>query len=73
MKTHNENQQPSGNGTDFVNHQSELDRAKNERIKSDKRTEKSEEDQVNRKENRTHKTGVSQKKTGGGKQISPGT
>lgn len=59
-------------GTDFVDHQKILDQAKNERIKNQQGTEKIDPEQANRPENRDHKTDLSQKKTGGGKQSSPG-
>ena len=68
-----ENQTPKGDATDFIDHQSEMDKAKNERIKSNQNSQKIESRQRNQKENETTKTDVSQKKTGGGKQVSPGT
>jgi hypothetical protein len=60
-----ENQKQKGDGTDFVKLQSDLDNAKNERKKDGSNN--------NRNENSVRKTDVSQKKTGGDKQVSPGT
>jgi hypothetical protein len=48
------------------------DKAKNERIKTETGEEKLDPEQANRPERRGHKTDLSQKKTGGGKQSSPG-
>jgi hypothetical protein len=59
-------------GSDFVDHQKTLDKAKNERIKTETGEEKLDPEQANRPERRGHKTDLSQKKTGGGKQSSPG-
>ena len=59
-------------GSDFVDHQKVLDKAKNERIKSEQDSDKLDPEQANRPERRGHKTDLSQKKTGGGKQSSPG-
>lgn len=64
-------QQPSGDGTDFIKQQSELDQAKNERVKSTEQSGKVRSAKSNN--NDTIKTDVSHKKTGGGKQVSPGT
>jgi hypothetical protein len=60
-----ENQKPKGDATDFIKLQSDLDKAKNERL-NDESNEDNSEDAAT-------KTDVSQKKTGGGKQVSPGT
>ncbi|HEY0653500.1 MAG TPA: hypothetical protein VGD65_10240 [Chryseosolibacter sp.] len=71
MTNSEDNKQPTGDATDFINQQSELDKAKNERIKSNEQSGKVRAAQ-NSKED-TLKTDVSRKKTGGGKQVSPGT
>jgi hypothetical protein len=60
-----ENQKPKGDATDFIKLQRDLDKAKNERLKD--------ESIENNSEELATKTDVSKKKTGGGKQISPGT
>jgi hypothetical protein len=59
-------------GSDFVDHQKVLDQAKNERIKKEQGSDKIDPEQANNPANRNHKTDLSQKKTGGGKQSSPG-
>jgi hypothetical protein len=59
------NQKPKGDATDFMKLQSDLDKAKSDRQKNDAAENNSDENVT--------KTDVSQKKTGGGKQISPGT
>lgn len=61
----------SGNesGKSFRDQQSAIDSALNEKIKEESDNDES---QVNRKERRDHATTVSHKKTGGGKQKSPG-
>lgn len=66
MAQPNEEQSPKGDGTDFTDLQSDLDKAKNERLKEEQKPN-------DRKDDLTTKTDVSKKKTGGGKQISPGT
>ena len=58
-------------GKAFESHQRAIDTALNEKIKNEKGSDKL-DPQANRKENRSHKTDVSKKKTGGGKQSSPG-
>jgi hypothetical protein len=60
------------NAAEFVDHQRLLDNAKNERIKEETRTSKLHPDTANNPAKRTRKADTSQKKTGGGKQISPG-
>lgn len=64
MKESN-NQQPNGNANNFPQDQSDLDKAKNERIKEDGES-------ANKKDDLTTKTDTARKKTGGGKQVSPG-
>jgi hypothetical protein len=56
----------------FVDHQRVLDDAKNERTKEETGTEKLDPENANNPARRNHKTDVSEKKTGGGKQSSPG-
>jgi hypothetical protein len=58
--------------SDFVDHQRVLDDAKNERIKAEKGNDKLDPKDANNPARRNHKTDVSQKKTGGGKQSSLG-
>lgn len=53
-------------GTSFQNHQSAIDKALNEKIKSEGGTD------VNQNGKRDRSTDVSEKKSGGGKQKSPG-
>jgi hypothetical protein len=60
-----EDQKSKGDGTDFVNHQRDMDKARNERRKDQPGQTREEDESV--------KTDVSQKKTGSGKQVSPGT
>ena len=67
MKKANQN-----TGRDFVNHQQAVDKAKNEKLKNETGSTKLDPAQANRSERRNLKTDVSQKKTGGGKQSSPG-
>lgn len=62
-QTKNENTKDDAN--DFTKYQSDLDKAKDERLKD-------ESEPANKKENLTVKTDVPRKKTGGGKQDSPG-
>jgi hypothetical protein len=62
----NENETAKGSGTEFTNLQSDLDKAKNERSKDERKP-------GNKKDAEIIKTDVSQKKTGGGKQVSPGS
>lgn len=61
-----------GDGADFINRQRAVDEAKNEKMKENQGSGKIDPEQVNREKNRTHKTDVSEKKTGGGKQVTPG-
>lgn len=59
--------------TDFTQQQKAVDLAKNEKIKSDKGTDSLDPRDANNASQRTHKTDISRKKNGGGKQVSPGT
>ena len=59
-------------GAEFVDHQQQLDNAKNERIRTETGGEKLDPRNANNPARRNHKTDTSQKKTGGGKQVSPG-
>lgn len=69
----NKNVQPEENsGSTFVDSQSALDQAKNERIKSETGEESLDPEQANNPARRNHKTDVSRKHTGGGKQSNPG-
>lgn len=69
----NKTTQPEKNsGSAFVDSQSALDTAKNERIKSETGEESLDPEQANNPARRNHKTDVSRKHTGGGKQSSPG-
>jgi hypothetical protein len=61
-----------GAGADFINHQRAVDQATNEKIKSEQDTDKIDPEQANRPNNRGRETDVSEKKSGGGKQGSPG-
>lgn len=63
----------TGSGTEFSNSQQATDKAKNEKIREEQQSEKIDPSQANREKARTYKTDVSKKKTGGGKQINPGT
>jgi hypothetical protein len=67
----NEKENNTGSGKSFRDHQRAIDRALNEKIKSESGEENAGA-QTNRKERRDRSTDVSQKKTGGGKQKSPG-
>jgi hypothetical protein len=69
----NDNKETNNNdsGRAFESQQRAIDTAVNEKIKDEKGTDRL-DPQANRKENRVHKTDVSRKKTGGGKQSSPG-
>jgi hypothetical protein len=60
------------NGAEFIDHQRQLDNIRNERIKEQTRANKLQPEIANDPARRNHKTDTSQKKTGGGKQISPG-
>lgn len=64
---------PEGPGASFASQQRALDTAYNEKIKSEEGTDKLDPAQANRSDRRTHKTDVSRKKTGAGKQVNPGT
>lgn len=68
----NERDVRDGAGTAFRDHQQQIDKAKNERIKSETESEKLDPRAANNSWRRSHKTDVSHKKTGGGKQSSPG-
>lgn len=59
-------------GSSFVDHQSLVDKAKNERIKAETESEELDPEQANNPARRNVKTNVSTKRTGGGKQSSPG-
>ena len=72
MAKTNAKQGDDGTGTDFINHQRAMDEAKNEKIKSEQGTDKIDPQQANRPNNRGRETDVSEKKSGGGKQSSPG-
>jgi hypothetical protein len=61
-----------GTGSEFAKHQSAVDKAQNEKIKSEKGADKISPEDANRKNDRKLKTDVSVKKTGGGEQVSPG-
>lgn len=69
----NKTTQSETSGSDFQDHLSAVDKAKNERIKEDPRSKGREQEQMNRAENRSSKTDVSTKKSGGGKQSNPGS
>jgi hypothetical protein len=58
-------------GKSFHDHQRAIDSAVNEKIKSENSSTEA-GSQMNRREKRDRTTDVSQKKTGGGKQKSPG-
>jgi hypothetical protein len=73
MAKSNVRRDDQGDGADFINHQRAVDEAKNESIKAERDTDKIDPEQANREKNRTHKTDVSVKKTGGGKQVTPGS
>lgn len=59
--------------TDFTQQQKAVDLAKNEKIKAEKSTDKLDPSDANNASQRSHKTDVSRKKNGGGKQLSPGS
>jgi hypothetical protein len=73
MAKSNVRREDQGDGADFINHQRAMDEAKNERIKEDQGSDTIDPEQANREKNRGHKTDVSTKKTGSGKQVTPGT
>ncbi|MBT1698267.1 hypothetical protein KK083_15355 [Fulvivirgaceae bacterium PWU4] len=73
MAKSNVRREDHGDGADFVNLQRTTDEAKKERIKGQHGSDKLPPEQANRERNRVHKTDVSKKKTGGGKQVTPGT
>lgn len=72
MEDTHENKTPDGPGTAFMDIQNALDKAKNERIKDETGSDKLAPEDANNPDSRNHKTSVSRKKTGGGKQSSPG-
>lgn len=63
--TQAEKQKPKGNGTDFTELQSNMDKAKDEVLKKSKNSNA-------KKKDLKVKIDVSRKKTGSGKQVSPG-
>lgn len=68
METKEGNKTDNESGASFQKHQSAVDKGLNERIKS----EDGQEADVNENQRRNLSTDVSEKKTGGGKQKSPG-
>lgn len=68
----NNEKENNGSGSSFVDHQSLIDKAKNERLKAETGSDKLDPEQANNPAKRNVKTNVSTKKTGGGKQSSPG-
>jgi len=72
MAKTNVKQSDHGAGAEFTKHQRAMDEAKNEKIKSEQGTDKIDPQQANRPDNRGRETDVSEKKSGGGKQSSPG-
>jgi hypothetical protein len=73
MENTNDEQAKHGSGTEFTKRQQAIDQAKNEKIKAEKGSGDLTSDEANRNADRSLKTDVSAKKSGGGKQISPGT
>ncbi|RAV99976.1 hypothetical protein [Pseudochryseolinea flava] len=69
--TNTTNTKDDGTGTAFTTHQSAIDKALNEKIKTENEY-RSTGPQSNANEQRNRSTDVSEKKTGGGKQSSPG-
>jgi hypothetical protein len=68
-----ENKTATGNtGSDFIDHQQVVDDAKNARAKTETGSQKLDPQNANNPARRNHKTDLSQKKSGGGKQSSPG-
>lgn len=59
-------------GAAFIDHQQQIDNAKNERIRTETGSDKVDPRNANNPARRNRKADTSQKKTGGGKQISPG-
>jgi hypothetical protein len=59
-------------GSAFTDHQQALDNAKNEKLKEETGSNKLKPEDANNPARRGTKTDVSEKKTGGGKQSSPG-
>ena len=55
----------------FTDHQQQLDNAKNKRLRTETGRDKLDPRNANNPARRNHKTGTSQKKTAGGKQLSP--
>jgi inhibitor of KinA sporulation pathway (predicted exonuclease) len=72
MKTKNDHKTTEQSGSAFTGHHRALDAAKNEKLKEETRQDKLDPQNANNPARRNHKTDVSQKKTGGGKQSSPG-
>jgi hypothetical protein len=72
MENKENKQSDDRTGTAFTESQSAKDTAKNERIKSETKSEKLPPEVANDPNKRNLKTDVSLKKTGGGKQSSPG-
>ena len=72
MENTNEKKSNDESGSAFVNQQQALDKAKNERIKTETDTNKLDPKIANNPSKRNLKTSVGQKKTGGGKQSSVG-
>lgn len=68
MKTENEKKP----GQSFTDQQQSNDRAINQRIKKEKGKTKLDPEEANNPSNRNRKTDTASKKTGGGKQKSPG-
>ena len=71
MKKTKDSSSNSNSGTEFKKHQQAIDTSLNEKIKNENNSDAADQN-ANQKGNRDHTTDVSQKKTGGGKQKSPG-
>jgi hypothetical protein len=72
MENNKQKKSNTDSGTAFIDQQQSSDAAKNERAKSELNTNKLNPEQANNPARRNSKTDVSRKKTGGGKQTSPG-
>jgi hypothetical protein len=72
MKARDDKKNNEQSGSAFTGHQRALDEAKNEKLKEETGQNKLDPQNANNPARRNHKTDVSQKKSGGGKQSSPG-
>jgi hypothetical protein len=72
MENKNEKKAGAGTGTAFTENQASIDQAKNERLKSEAKSNKLPPEKANNPNARNTKSDVSRKKTGSGKQSSPG-